>query len=84
MKKRWWNFVKKHQKKVLALLIILTLFLVFFSTQIALFFNFVVGNDIAIKLKVSPEYLQVVHGQKEPLTVEASVTTNPFCKAVCS
>src|SRR3989338_5424730 len=84
MKKRWWNFVKKHQKKVLALLIILTLFLVFFSTQIALFFNFVVGNDIAIKLKVSPEYLQVVHGQKEPLTVEASVTANPFCKAVCS
>ncbi len=69
---------------MIIILITVTLLLAFFSTQIALFLNFVIGNDTAVKLKVSPEYLQLVHGQKEPLVVEASVTTNPFCKAECS
>ena len=84
MKKRWWNSVKRYKKTALAILITLIILLAFFSTQIALFFNFVLGNDIAVKLKVSPEYLQLVHGQEESLTVEATVTTNPFCKAICS
>ena len=82
MKKRWWNSVKRYKKTALAILITLIILLAFFSTQIALFFNFVLGNDIAVKLKVIPEYLQLVHGQEELLTVEATVTTNPFCKAI--
>lgn len=84
MKKRWWNFVRKHKKIVFVFFIIFIILLTFFSAQIALFFNFVIGNDIVVKLKVSPEYISLVHGQKESIAVEASVTTNPFCKAACS
>jgi len=46
--------------------------------------NLVLGNDILIKLHADQEWVSLTHGQETELSVEASVTTNPFCRATCS
>ena len=55
-----------------------------FGTQIYLYINFLLGNNVVVKLDVSPQLLQITRGESDSLKIEASVTTNPFCSAVCS
>ncbi len=84
MEKSWWHYLRRNKKIIFIALIFLIILITLFSTKIALFFNFLLGNDIAVKLQASPEYFALVHGQNATLAVDASVTTNPFCKATCT
>lgn len=59
------------------------LILLVFGAKLLLYINFILGNDLIITLDSSNENLNLLHNQKENLTFEAKVTTNPFCKAVC-
>ena len=76
-------FSKKH--KILYILIILLIILLFTASgaKIYLFVNFLLGNDIIVKLEVDKEILPLIHNQEENITFKAKVTTNPFCTAQC-
>ena len=77
------DFLKKN--KVLVFLVVSLLVIIFFSfgTKIYLWVNFLLGNDIIVKLNVDKEFLSLVHNQEENIKFEVSVTTNPFCRASC-
>jgi uncharacterized alpha/beta hydrolase family protein len=64
---------------IFALIVILTLF----GAQIYLWINLFLGNDIIIRLNADKENLFLVNAQKEELTFQSSILTNPFCSALC-
>jgi len=74
---------RKHRKKILALIIIGALLFLFLSTKTALYVNFLLGNDIVVRLDQSAESLTLPNGVTEQVTFGARVATNPFCKATC-
>jgi len=84
MKERFRLFFKRHQAAVLIVIFVLLLILIIFGTQIVLFVNFLLGNDIIVKLNVDQESIKLVHGKEGIVKFEMSVTTNPFCSAECS
>ncbi|MBI2668409.1 alpha/beta fold hydrolase [Candidatus Woesearchaeota archaeon] len=80
--KEGWS--KKKRVIVIAIILFAALILLLFGTQIALWLNFILGNDVVIKLSVDWESLQITRGEQKKVTFEGSVTTNPFCSAACS
>ena len=82
-KNKWKKWFKKNKYIVISISIVLGVFLIAFGAKTTLYINFLLGNDIVIKLNVDKADLSLVHGQEENITFEASVTTNPFCKADC-
>jgi len=79
--KRLWE--KNKILTILTFLFIL-IFLSAFGTKIFLYATFLLGNDIMVKLKADKEALFMTKGDEELIEFEASVTTNPFCKAECT
>jgi len=77
------KWVKKH--RLFLALIILALILIFFvfGTKIFLFVNFILGSDTIVDLEVDKEYLELENNEIEEIKFKASITTNPFCKAIC-
>ncbi|MFH1276581.1 MAG: alpha/beta fold hydrolase [Candidatus Woesearchaeota archaeon] len=74
----------KHRKLFVLIIVLLIIVLSFFGTKGYLYFNFLIGNDIIVKLDVSQESFELQHGQEGILTIKSSVTTNPFCSATCT
>lgn len=83
MKKRIVWLWREHRKIAVALIIAVIILLSIFGTQIYLYFNFLLGNNVVVKLDVSPQLLKVTRGESASLEVKASVNTNPFCSASC-
>ena len=79
---RLW--VKKHRLLVLAMALVILALAALFGTKIALLANFLLGNDIIIRLSADRESLFLVHGGNATVNFDVSVTTNPFCSAACS
>lgn len=79
------KFYEKNSRIIIISIVIVTL-LIFsvFGTKIYLLANFILGNDIVVKLNVDKEELTLVRGAEQNINLEASVTTNPFCTAECS
>src|SRR3989344_9510473 len=75
--------LSKKEKITVLLALVFILILAVFGAKILLYINFILGNDVIIKLDSSKENLNLVHNQKENITFEAKITTNPFCKALC-
>ncbi len=72
------------RKKIIVVIALITIFiLIIFGAKILLYVNFILGNDVIIQLDSSKTNLNLLHNQKENITFEAKVTTNPFCKAYC-
>ena len=63
---------------------IILLVMVFFGAQIAFLFNLLIGKDILVKLTVNQESFSLKHGEETEVSFQTSVTTNPFCQALCS
>lgn len=76
------NLSKKEKFMVIAALMFIIILLAF-GAKILLYINFILGNDIIVQLDSSKTNLNLLHNQKENITFEAKVTTNPFCKAYC-
>ncbi len=76
--------MKKRNKVLILALIFLIILISIFGTKIVLYVNFLLGNDIIVNLEPNKEFITIPHGQKEFIEFKASVTTNPFCSAVCS
>src|SRR3989344_3872521 len=75
IKKKWLFFL---------VLIGVIILLIFLGTKIYLLFNFLAGNDIVIKIEADREYGYILNGESKEISFQASVTTNPFCSAVCT
>ena len=75
--------LSKKEKLMVAVALIFIIILLAFGAKILLYINFVLGNDVILQLDSNKENLNLLHNQKENITFEAKVTTNPFCKAYC-
>ncbi len=84
MKKRLIWLWKEHRKIAVILILGIIVLLSLFGTQIYLFINFLLGNNVVVKLEASPQLLKVDRGETATLQVKVGVTTNPFCSAACS
>lgn len=78
------ELVKRNKVTIVIILIILLILLLVFGTKIWLYLNFILGNDIVVKLEVNQEDFSLVKGEEEDIVFEAKVTTNPFCTAECN
>ncbi|MFH0978382.1 MAG: hypothetical protein V1837_03710 [Candidatus Woesearchaeota archaeon] len=58
--------------------------LVVFGTEIALYINLLLGNDIILKLSADNEVFNLVREQSATVTFEATTQTNLFCNAMCN
>ncbi|MBI2507494.1 hypothetical protein HYV89_00915 [Candidatus Woesearchaeota archaeon] len=74
----------KRKLLFISLLIAITLITVFLGAKFYLLINFLSGNDTVIKVSSDKEYLFLRHGQQGEISLEAKVTTNPFCSASCN
>ena len=82
--KGFLNFVKNNKALVVSVVVVLIVLFSVSGAKVFLLVNFLLGNDIVVKLNVDKEALSLTRGQAENVTFEASVTTNPFCSASCS
>nr|MBI4156748.1 hypothetical protein [Candidatus Woesearchaeota archaeon] len=80
---RWERFFKRHKAIIITTGVILGIIVIFFGAQIILFLNFIIGNDVVVRLDADKEYFSLIHNQEDQVDFEASVITNPFCKAIC-
>ncbi len=76
-----WHFLKTH--KFIFLLIIILIVISGFAINGYLYANFLVGNDMIIKLSSDKEVMYLSHGGSEEIKYAASIKTNPFCSATC-
>lgn len=89
-KKKWKgkktkkNFYQKHKKGIIISIMLVVIIIAVFGAKITLFLNFILGNDIVVKMDINKEWLTLQRDEQARVTMEASVTTNPFCKAICS
>lgn len=80
--------MKKRKKPRMTLfyliILVILLILVLSGTKAFLYLNFLLGNDVVIKLKSESDLLSLQNGESSAVNFETSITTNPFCSAVCS
>lgn len=79
----FWNKVKKRKKTLIVIFILAIILIFLFGTKIILYVNFLLGNDIIVRLDVDKEFMTIPHGGGEVIEFGSSVTTNPFCSAMC-
>ena len=84
MNEVWQHFWGHHKKKLIATIISLIILFFFFGTQITLYLQFLVGNDIIINLKASPEEVTLLQSETKNIQVDLSATANPFCEVLCT
>jgi len=78
------TFVKKHKVLVISLTVIISIILLTSGTKLILYLNFLVGNDVVIKVDVSDEFLSLHHGENQTISFNSLARTNPFCQAECT
>lgn len=83
MKRGLKELFNKNKTLVIIILVSLAILLIFFGTQIILYFNLILGNDTYIKLKSDAQSFNLLRNEETDVKFEASITTNPFCKAQC-
>jgi len=89
MKKESGLNVKKNKfftrKRIIILLIVIfaVVIIAVFGTNIYLYINMLLGNDVLINLNADKENLFLVNGQSESIDFSVSVLMNPFCETDC-
>ncbi|MFT4343953.1 MAG: alpha/beta fold hydrolase [Candidatus Woesearchaeota archaeon] len=79
------KLLKKHKKIIIIIsLIILLIMSIFFGLRFFLFLNYLVGNDVLIKLTPGEDSVRLAHGEMAELSMHASLTQNPFCSTSCT
>jgi hypothetical protein len=84
MRKRVSKFKQEHKKAFFIILAVLAVIVILSWVKIGLYLNFLLGNDVLIKMKVDKDRFFITNGNTEEVNVEASVRTNPFCTAYCT
>lgn len=73
----------KRKKIIIAVAVLFLVLIIFFGTNIYLYFQYLLGNDILIRLNVEKENLFLTHGQTENVEIKFSVLGNLFCNIEC-
>ncbi len=75
-----------RKNKSLMILVILCLvgLFVLIALQSYLYVNFLLKNDILVKLSASKENIYFTNTSKEDVTFQIAVTSNPFCSSECN
>ena len=76
-------WVKHNRPLFYGLIALVALIVIFFGTKTYLYTNFILGNDIVLKFNADKENLNLIRDEQGNVSFEASITTNPFCKADC-
>lgn len=84
MKKEVGLSPRGKRSLIIAVIVIVAIFLILLVFQFYLYFNFLLGNDIAVRVNLDKEFLDLKHGEKGDIEVTAKVFTNPFCEAECN
>ncbi len=74
---------RKLHKALLVISVLALIALIVISTNLALYINFLLGNDIVVKMRIDNETLFLLNGQSQNITLLAQVSANPFCSAKC-
>ncbi|MDD5191730.1 MAG: alpha/beta hydrolase [Candidatus Nanoarchaeia archaeon] len=79
------NFKKLKKNIYLLIIVILALFamLILIAMQLYLYTQFLLGNDILIRLSADKNNIFFKNNTEEDVTFKISVTMNPFCIAQC-
>ena len=72
--------VRKRRGLFISLIVIVSIIIFLLITKGYLYFNFLIGNDISIKLSADKEYVFFNHNDETNLNFKASVNTNTFLK----
>ncbi|MBI4983347.1 hypothetical protein HZC32_01780, partial [Candidatus Woesearchaeota archaeon] len=83
VKKESPGWFRRNKILIMVLGVFLALFLAVFGTQIWLWINFWLGNDVIISLSADHEYLSLSNGEEGEINFEVRVSTNPFCSVEC-
>jgi len=75
--------VKKRRIIIVTSLFLGIIIVSLFSTQLALYLNFLIGNDVVVKLEADKHHLYLNHSEEGVIKFEEFITTNPFCSAEC-
>lgn len=65
-------------------LILIIVFLFFFGARIYYYVNFLLGNDVTVRLDSNKESLTLGHGETQSINTDMWVEMNFFCSAKCS
>ncbi len=65
-------------------LILLGVLIFFFGARLYLYVQFLLGNDILIRLTSDTDSLSLSRGETADITATVRVTANPFCTVQCS
>lgn len=83
LKKDLVGFFKKNKMVTIFTFALIAIVLIILGMQLFLYINFIIGNDLAVKLDVNKRDLFLLHGQEDKITFETESTANPFCKIKC-
>lgn len=73
----------RDHKLLIGLGISLLILLLFISAKGWLYFQFILGNDIIIKVTTDKDYITLLHGEEDNITFTVNAKANTFCKAIC-
>lgn len=77
------KLVKNHKAIFAVILIALVAIIALIGFQTYLYFQFIIGNDIVIKLQSDKNTLNIVYGQEEEINFNLIAIANPLCSAEC-
>ncbi|MBI2662766.1 alpha/beta fold hydrolase [Candidatus Woesearchaeota archaeon] len=83
MKEVWKSYIRNHKKKFILLAIILIIVLFVSGTQLVLYLNFLLGNDLIIGLTSEQETITLRQGESKSVGFNVEVRSNPFCQISC-
>lgn len=77
------NWVKKNKVISVLVILILVILIAFASIQAYLYFNYLIGNDLVLKLATNQADFNLLYGQEKDLVFSLRGIANPLCKIEC-
>ncbi|MFH1802934.1 MAG: alpha/beta hydrolase [archaeon] len=74
---------KKRKRLIIGSIAFGAILVIFLLVQFYLYFNFLLGNDVAVRVSVDKEFVSLKHWERGEITVVAKILTNPFCETRC-
>jgi len=81
VKKKKFYLSRKFWVPVLIVFIVL---LLLFFTNFYLYYNYMIGNDVIVRLNLENIDLSVFRGESINVSFESSIVANPFCSVSCN
>ena len=84
IKQRIYNLYNNNRVSFIASIILIFIFLLIIFLKTYLYINLLLGNDVLINLESDNYDLSLLNGETSNISIDASITANPFCKVRCN